>query len=49
MFQKWQIIVVVIFAAGCSQPSIPTKETLEIIKPPDTILSSISSEPTLPP
>jgi hypothetical protein len=49
MFQKWQIIVVVIFAAGCSQPSLPTTETLEIIKPTDTIFPSIPSEPTYPP
>ena len=49
MFQKWHIIVVVIFAAGCSQPSIPTTETLEIIIPTYTIVSSISSEPTRPP
>ena len=49
MPRKWIIIIVVVLAAGCSQPSMPTTEIIETIKPANTIVPSITSELTIPP
>ena len=49
MLRKWFILVVVFFAAGCSQPSILTTETVETINPTNTIVPPISSASTPPP
>jgi len=49
MPRKWIIIVFVFWAAGCSQPSVPSTKIVETIKPANTSTPSITSELTLPP